>query len=136
MKRKFLRVKGSWLRLPEKLLAGVGLEPKFLCLFFFEVQLVYTVLLTSGVQPSDLVILCVFVYIHVSIFFFRFFFIIGCSKILNAVLCAIQQILVKSLAVLCIVVSICQSQTPNLSLPIYPLVTINLFPMSVSLFLF
>ena len=38
------------------------------------------------------------------------------------------------LSILYIAVCICQSQIPNLSLPPSPLVTINLFSMSVSLF--
>ena len=51
----------------------------FLSFFFFEVYLIYNVVLVSGIQPSDSVI-----------FFFRFFSIIGYYKILNIVPCAIQ----------------------------------------------
>ena len=38
--------------------------------------------------------------------------------------------------ILCIVVCICQSQSSNLILPPYPLVTVNLFSTSVTLLLF
>ena len=69
-------------------------------------------------------------------FFSRFFSIIGYYKILNTVFCAIQD--PCYLSNLYIEVCICESQTPNLSLPhpLSPLVTISLFSMYVSLFMF
>ena len=59
----------------------------------------------------------------VYIFFFRFFFIIGYYKLLNIVPCAISKSCCAS--ILFIVVLICSSQTPNLSL--FPLVVIACF---------
>ena len=54
----------------------------FLIYFFIEVQLIYNVVLVSGAQQSDSVI-------HIYLFFFRFFSIIGYYRILNIVPCAI-----------------------------------------------
>ena len=48
-----------------------------------EVQLIYNIVLVSGIQQSDSVI-------HMYIFFFRFFSIIDYYKILNIVPCAVQ----------------------------------------------
>ena len=50
---------------------------------FIEIQLIYNVVLVSGLQQSDSVI-CI------CTFFFRFFSIIGYYKILSRVPCAIQ----------------------------------------------
>ena len=50
---------------------------------FIGVELLYNVVLVSGVQQSDSVI-------YIYIFFFRFFFITGYYKILNIVPCAMQ----------------------------------------------
>ena len=56
----------------------------FVNLFFIEVQLIYNAVLVSGVQQSASVI-------HIYLFFFRFFSIIGnYYKILNIVPRAIQ----------------------------------------------
>ena len=60
-------------------------------LFFFfliEVQLIYNVVIVSGVEKSDSIIYIL--YISIYIFFFIFFFIRGYYKILNVVPCAIQ----------------------------------------------
>ena len=73
---------------------------------------------------------------NIYIFFSRFFSLIGYYKILGIVPCAIQQVLVVHLFYIqqCVYV--------NPKFPIYPsppfspLVTISLFSMSVSLFLF
>ena len=61
---------------------------KFNFLFYIVVQLIYNVVLVSGVQQSDSV-----THTHIPIFF-RFFSLIGYYKILSIVACAIQQILV------------------------------------------
>ena len=53
-------------------------------------------------------------YIYICLFFFKFFSHIGYYKILSIAPCAIQQVLVVYLY---IVVCICYSQIPNLSLP-------------------
>ena len=81
--------------------------------FFIEVQLIYIVVLVSGVQQSDSVIhihtyiyiyiyihiyihiyICVYIYVYIYIFFFRFFSLVGYYKMLSIVPCAIQQIYV------------------------------------------
>ena len=74
----------------------VGNLSKLMCLeqllFFFKIfieMLINNVVLVSGVQQSDSVI-----HIHLYLFFFRFFSIIGCYKILSIVPCAIQQVLI------------------------------------------
>ena len=76
------------------------------------------------------------IHIHIYVFFFRFLSIIDYYMILNIFPCVIQY--PSCLSTLCITVCICQSQTPNLSLPapLFSLVTISLFSVSVSLFLF
>ena len=53
--------------------------------FFFEIQLLYEVVLVSGVQQSD----SDFIYIYIQ--FIRFFSIIGFYKILAIVPCAIRS---------------------------------------------
>ena len=50
-------------------------------------DLIYNVVLVSGIQQNDSVI---HIYMYIYIFFFRFFSIIGYYKILNIVPCAIQ----------------------------------------------
>ena len=60
--------------------------------FLMEIQLIYNIMLVSGVQRHDSVI-----YIQkrkIYIFLFRFFSLIGYYKILSIVPCAIQQVLV------------------------------------------
>ena len=56
-------------------------------IFFIEIQLIYNVVLLSSVQQSAS-------FIHIYIFFFRLFSIIGYYKILNIVPCATQYVLV------------------------------------------
>ena len=74
-----------------------------------EVELIYNVVLVSGVQQSDSVIHeCIY------IFFFRFFSIIGYYKILRTVPCALQQVLVVYL----FYIQSCVSVNPKLL--IYP----------------
>ena len=55
----------------------------------FLMELIYSIVLVSGVKHSDSVI-----YIYIYIFLFRFFSLIGYYKILSIVPCAIQYILV------------------------------------------
>ena len=64
----------------------------FFFYFFIEVQLIYNVVLVSGVQQSDPV-LYMYAYVYIYIFF-RFFSIVGYYKILKIVLCTIEQVLV------------------------------------------
>ena len=58
---------------------------KMMTIFLIEVQLIYSVVLVSGVQQSDSVI-----HMYTNLFFFRFFSIIGYYKILDIVPCATQ----------------------------------------------
>ena len=53
--------------------------------FFFDVELIYNVVLISSVHQSDSVI-----HIYIYIFFFIFFSIMVYHRILNIVPCAIQ----------------------------------------------
>ena len=55
----------------------------------FLMELIYSIVLVSGVKHSDSVI-----YIYIYIFLFRFFSLIGYYKILSIVPCAIQYTLV------------------------------------------
>ena len=65
-------------------------------------------------------------------FFFQILFHCSYYKILNIVPCAKSLLFIPY-----IMMSICQSHAPNLSLPLLsPLVTVSLFSKSVSLFLF
>ena len=61
-------------------------------LFYIGVQLIYNVVLVSGVQQSDLVI-----HTHISILFGDSISHIGYYKVLSRVPCAIQQVLVDYL---------------------------------------
>ena len=57
-------------------------------LFLIEVQLIYNIVLVSGVQQSDSVIhtyICIYLYS-----FFLFFSVIVYYKILNTIPCAVQ----------------------------------------------
>ena len=73
----------------------------------------------------------------IHIFFFRFFSHISYPRILSRLLCALQQVLVDDLS---FISSVCIYVHPKLlvypSHHVSPLVTINLFSISVSLFLF
>ena len=72
-----LAVSSAWDSFPW-LLTGI-----VLFLFFsIEVELIYNIVLISGVQQSNSVI-----HIHMYVFFFRFFSIIGYYKIMNMSLC-------------------------------------------------
>ena len=64
---------------------------RFHFIYLIEVQLIYHVVLVSGIQESDSV-LHVYIYIYIYIFFFRYFSIIGYYKILNTLIvpCAMQ----------------------------------------------
>ena len=97
----------------------------------FGVQLINNVVLVSGVQQSDLVI-----HIHVSILLQILFPFRLLHNMEQSSLC--YTVGPCWLSILNIIACIYQSQTPNLSLPptFPPLVTINLFSKSVSLFLF
>ena len=61
-------------------------ESNFFNHFLIEVQLIYNIVLVSGVQQGDSVL---YIYVCVYIFFFRFSSIIGYYKTLNIVPCAI-----------------------------------------------
>ena len=64
-------------------------ELKFMLMFLkIELQLIYNVVLVLDVQQNDSVI-----HTYVTIFL-RFFFLIGCYKILSIFPCTIQQVLV------------------------------------------
>ena len=79
------------------------------------------IMLISGIQESDSVTYIFQILFHCSYY-----------KILNIVPCATSL-----LFILYIMMSICQSHAPHLSLPLLsPLVTLSLFSKSVSLFLF
>ena len=70
---------------------GANLASNVFKLLKIEIQLIYNVVLISGIQQSDSVI---HTYIYIYIFFFRFFSIIGYYKILSIVPCAIQLVIV------------------------------------------
>ena len=74
------------------------------CYCFLLLKCIYNVVLESGVQQCDLVI------------YNQFFSIIGYYKMLRIVPCAIQQVLVGYLFY--IQQCVCESQTPNLPLPL------------------
>ena len=82
-------------------------------------------------QQSDSVI---YTYMDIYMFFFKLFSTIGYDMILNIVLCALQ--LALFILFLYLAACICYSQTPNLSFSHSPLVTLSLFSMSVSLYVF
>ena len=79
--------------------------------FKIEVQLIYSVVLISGVQHSDSVL-------HVCVYSF-FFSLIGYYKTLSTVSCAIQQVLVGYLFY------IVQCVYANPKLLIYPSLTLE-----------
>ena len=114
---------------------GVGFAALFMTLlallgfFFFEVQLIYSIVPISAVQQSDSVT-------HIQTFFFlTFFFITVYHGILNIVPCALQQDLVihPSFISLHLLIPNSQSFPPP---PASPLATTSLISMSVSLFPF
>ena len=78
---------------PPLFLCPVTAPPPLPALFFLNfligVELIYNVVLVSGVQQNDSVI-----HMYTYLFFFRFFSIIGYYKILNVVPCALQSVLV------------------------------------------
>ena len=86
------------------------------CLIFIGVQLIYSVVLVSSISQSELA-----VQIHISPLFKIFF---SQNRLLQNAeqnfLCYI--VYPCQLSVFCIVECICQSQSPNLSLPSLPLV--------------
>ena len=102
----------------------------FFFLIFIGVQLIYNVVLVSGVQQSESVM-----HIHISTLFQIVFPYRSLQSTEQSSLCCTVGL--YQLSILNIVVCICQSQSPNLSLPpLTPLVTISLFSPSVTLFLF
>ena len=92
-------------------------------------------MLVSGVQQSDSVI-HTFIHTYISVLCQILFHYRLLQDIEYSSLC--YTVGPFYLSTLYIVVCICQSQTPNLSLPdpLSPLVTISLFSVSVNLFLF
>ena len=99
--------------------------------FYIAVQVINNVVLVSDVQRSDSVI-----HIHVPAFLKKI-------RILFRLLHNIEQCSLCYtlgpywLSILDIAVCACQFHTPNLSLPTpFPLVTVNSFSKSMSLFLF
>ena len=74
--------------------------------FLIDVQLIYNVVLVSGVQHSDSVehyiYTCVCVYTHTHILFYRFFSLIGYYKILYIVSSSMQYVLVASFMLICV----------------------------------
>ena len=100
----------------------------FLFAFFFkiEVQLIYNIMLVSGIQQSNSD-----TYIFQILLHYRLLQDIEYSSLCYAVS-------PWCLSIFCIVVCICESYTSNLSLlaSLFPLATISLFSMSVSLFRF
>ena len=99
---------------------------------YIGVELINYVVLVSGVQQSDSGL-----HIHVSILFHILFPYRSLQGIEQSSLCC--TVGPCWLSILNIAVCTCQSQTPHLSLSLPtlpPLVTINSFSKSVSLFLF
>ena len=77
--------------------------------YFIEVQLIYIVMLVSGVQHiNPYIYVCIYIYMS----YFRFFSLIGYYKIFRTVPCTIQWVLVVYLFYVQCVSSF---QTPNLS---------------------
>ena len=96
----------------------------------FGVQMVYSVVLTSGTQQNESII-----YIHISTLFQIPFYCRSSQSIRQSSLCC--TIGSNYLSVLFIEVYICQSQSPNLSHSLFAsLVSKHFFSTSVSLFLF
>ena len=95
----------------------------FFFLIFIGVQLIYNVVLLLGVQQSESVI-----HIHISTLFQILFPYRPLQSTEQSSLC--YTVGPYQLSILHIVVCICQSQSPTLSLPHprYPLVTTSLFP--------
>ena len=102
---------------------------KTLKTFLFLLLLIYHVVLISAVQQSDSVI-------HICILFLILFHYGLSQDIESSSLC--YTVGPCCLSILYILVCICYSQTPNLSLfyPSSPLATTSLISVSVSLFLF
>ena len=99
-------------------------------IIFIAVQLIYNVVLVSGVQQSESVM-----HIHIPTLFEILFPCRSLQSIEQCSLC--YTVGPYQLFILYLVVCICQSQSPNLSLPpLYPLVAISLLFTSVTLFLF
>ena len=100
---------------------------QFLC--YIGVQLIYNVVLVSGVQQSDSVI-----YIYEI---FRFFFHIGYYRLLCSVLSAIQQVLFVYLFNIQLYVYVnlkpLIDPSPSTHTHLSPLVTIGLFSKSTGL---
>ena len=99
------------------------------CFFSFLLQLVYSVVLVSSIQQSESVI-HIYLSRYISLFF-RCFSHIGHYIVLSRVSCVIQQVLFYITSVY---MSIPISQ--HIPPPPLPPVTINLFSMPVTLFLF
>ena len=73
-------IKRSFLQYQTKKQAGRNREVfHFFCLYFLiEVELIYNVVLVSGVWQSDSVIyVCTHTHTHINLFFLRFFSTIG-----------------------------------------------------------
>ena len=111
----------------------------YLCI---ELQLIYNTVLVSGVQQSDSVIhthtymyMYVYIYIYIYIYIFKGYFPL---QVLRDIV-QFPVVYSKSLLVIYFIYSCMYLliPTPNLSLPLlFPLVTVNLFSMSMGLFLF
>ena len=93
------------------------------------VQLIYNVVLVSHKQQSESVI-----HIHI-VTLFRFFFHVGCDRVLSRVPCAIQQIRNGYLFYIqqCVYISLILTIYPS---PSVPPITISLFSVSVFYFCF
>ena len=76
-------------RNPSTVLVLQGFDSFFLLKKIIEVQLIYSVMLVAGVQPSDSDI-----YIYTDILFFRFFSMKDYQKIVSIVPCPVQWVLV------------------------------------------
>ena len=100
----------------------------FLFRFNFFQQLIYNGVLVSGVQQNESVI-------HIHLLFLKILFPYRpLQSIEYSCLCCVAGS--YQLSILYIVVCTCQSKSPSLSLPTYPMVAINLFSTSVTLILF
>ena len=86
-----------------------GLDLFFVCFIFVGVQLIYNIVLASGLQQSESV-----THIHICTFFFLDSFPIQAIRVLSRVPSAIQQVLISYL----FYIQQCVCVNPNL--PIYP----------------
>ena len=58
--------------------------------FLIEVQLIYSIVLVSGVEQSDQVYIYIYIYMYIYVYSLKFFSITVYYKVLGLVLCGTQ----------------------------------------------